>query len=164
MLHKNKGLITNKYILVMKKFGLMTVIFCVCITTYAQSDLKLSLVKDTDGTTSDIEHTYILGVANNSSKNISYSVSAKNVDCNDKSVQKQTPLKQALFNTNKTSKLNSLMNLKARGSQRFAVKITRPKNTTLGAWNCTEVKILDAKNNEDTLIIRSFIQDPNDVN
>ncbi|MAB47911.1 hypothetical protein [Winogradskyella sp. MH6] len=146
---------------------LTTVILClfVSIAIYGQSPLVLKIKEGSDKPNYEKEHSYLLEITNSSKKSTRFFVDSKNTKCQNLKEENQVELIQK--NLNKASKSQfSEHILKPNESFEFYLKISRPANTTINKWNCTEVKAVDENGNtiSNSVIITSLIPDPKDNN
>ncbi|SDH46862.1 hypothetical protein [Winogradskyella thalassocola] len=133
------------------------------LSSYGQ-DLKLSIIQNSDEPDTAKEHFYLVKVTNTSRKATLFSVSAFNAKCsNEKSIE--TDFTQEILNNNK-SLGDKEHTIKPNESMEVFVKLTKPKNSKLNSWNCTQVNAI-SKNGDvisNTVSIESFIPDPKDFN
>ncbi|RLD25514.1 MAG: hypothetical protein DRI75_13250 [Bacteroidetes bacterium] len=145
-----------------------TLLLLVCfnvLSTFGQQKLELSLKKDTDKTTSEAEHVYVIQVKNVSNNSETIYLKANNTSCNQINIS-QVNLTQKLLQTNNLRIESNEITLKAKESYEFMVKISRPLNTRLNTWNCTEITASskDMRLSSNSLIIKTFIPNPKDFN
>ncbi|WP_298901538.1 hypothetical protein [uncultured Psychroserpens sp.] len=150
----------------MKKIVITVLLVCFGYQSFfGQEQLSLSLKKDTDKTVNETEHFYLMEITNSSKSNIQFSISTENVACKDISAQNQVLLKQSALNKQK-SNVNSAMSIEAGATLEFYVKISRPQDTKLNTWNCSQVKAISntGKPLSNPIIIKSLIPDPKSFN
>ncbi|WP_298761378.1 hypothetical protein [uncultured Psychroserpens sp.] len=150
----------------MKKIVITVLLACFGFQSFfGQEQLRLSLKKDSDKTVNETEHFYLMEIKNNANKSIEFSISTENVACENVSAQKQVPLNQNTLNKQKSNTAKS-MSIGAGETLEFYVKISRPKNTKLNTWNCSEVKAISktGKSLSNPIIIKSLIPDPKSFN
>ncbi|MBN4057963.1 hypothetical protein JYT34_00805 [Olleya sp. AH-315-K02] len=145
-----------------------TLLLLVCfnvLSTFGQQGLELSLIKDTEETTSKTEHVYVIEVKNVSNKSETFYLNTNNISC-EQAKKSQVNLIQELFQINNSRIKSNKITLKGKGSYEFIVKISRPLNTKLNTWNCTEITAvsLDTRLSSNPLIIKTFIPNPKDFN
>lgn len=145
-----------------------TLLLLVCfnvLSTFGQQGLELSLKKDTDQITSKTEHVYVIEVKNVSEKSGTFYLNANNISCNQAKIP-QVNLIQELLQINNSQLKSNQITLKGKGSYEFIVKISRPLNTKLNTWNCTEITVVsqDKRLSSNSLIIKTFIPNPKDFN
>lgn len=146
----------------------ITILLLVCfnvLSTFGQQSLDLSLIKDTDQKTSKLEHVYVLKVNNVSNNLETFYLKVNNISCNQINIT-QVDLKQELLQINNLKMESNKITLKGKESYEFVVKITRPKNTKLNTWNCSEITLVsqDMRLLSNPLIIKTFIPNPKDFN
>jgi biopolymer transport protein ExbD len=145
-----------------------TLLLLVCfnvLSTFGQQGLELSLKKDTEEITSKTEHVYVIEVKNVSNKSETFYLNAINTSCNQAKISQVNLIQELLQINNSRLKLNQIT-LKGKGSYEFVVKISRPLNTRLNTWNCTEITAAskDKRISSNSLIIKTFIPNPKDFN
>jgi biopolymer transport protein ExbD len=145
-----------------------TLLLLVCfnvLSTFGQQRLELSLKKDTDEPTSKTEHVYVIEVKNVSNNLGTFYLNANNTSCNQINIS-QVDLKQELLQINNLRIESNKITLKGKESYEFIVKISRPLNTKLNTWNCTEITAVsqDMRLSSNPLIIKTFIPNPKDFN
>lgn len=142
-------------------------------TTSAQTEKKnlnpaskivISITQNSDAPHTDKVHVYKLKATNISSKDLSFKLTAANINCIGK-INSTIDVQVFLAgNSESLSSTSSTVIISPGGSLEFYVKLIRPANTLLNTWNCTEVKAIGQNNlvlSEGT-IIESFIPDPAD--
>ncbi len=145
-----------------------TLLLLVCfnvLSTFGQQRLELSLKKDTDKPTSKTEHVYVIEVKNVSNNPGTFYLNANNISCNQINIS-QVDLKQELLQINNLRIESNRITLKSKESYEFIVKISRPLNTKLNTWNCTEITAVsqDMRLSSNPLTIKTFIPNPKDFN
>ena len=135
------------------------------LSTFGQQRLELSLKKDTDEPTSKTEHVYVIEIKNVSNNLGAFYLKAKNTSCNQNKIA-QVNLNQELLQINNLRIESNSITLKGKESYDFIVKISRPLNTKLNTWNCTEITVVsqDMRLSSNSLIIKTFIPNPKDFN
>ncbi|GAB4164877.1 MAG: hypothetical protein Tsb0033_26510 [Winogradskyella sp.] len=146
---------------------LTTVILCLfaTINIYGQSPLSIKIKEGSDKPNYEKVHTYLLEITNSSKRSIRFVIDSKNIKCQNLKEENQVKLVQK--NLSKTSKAQfSEHMLKTNESFEFYLKISRPDNTTINKWNCTEIKAVDENGNtlSNSVIITTLIPDPKDNN
>ncbi|WP_431137511.1 hypothetical protein [Psychroserpens mesophilus] len=140
------------------------VTLCLCtITSFAQQSLDLKIKEGSDKPNSEKEHLYLLEVNNASKSTATFTISTSNISCLNMSAEKQTTLIHKALSKTTKGELTSY-SIKPNSSYEFYIKITRPNNTSIGKWNCTEVKAIDenGKTISNPVVITSLIPDPKD--
>jgi uncharacterized membrane protein len=159
-----------------------TLLLLICfnvLSSFGQNNLELSLKKDTEAATTENVHVYVIEVKNVSNTTETFNLKAQNTPCKKDNVSlskknnllvkannSEVKLIQELLQKNQ-SKLNSnSLTLRSGESREFNVKISRPSNTKLNTWNCTEI-IAQSQNkglSSNPLIIKTQIPNPKDFN
>ncbi|MCB0398753.1 MAG: hypothetical protein KDD26_03855 [Winogradskyella sp.] len=148
----------------MKLLTTVILLFAI-INVYGQSPLSIKIKEGSDKPNYEKEHTYLLEITNSSIKSITFVIDSKNIKCQNLKEENQVRLVQK--NLSKTSKAQfSEHTLKTNESFEFYLKISRPDNTAINKWNCTEIKAIDENGNtlSNSVIITSLIPDPKDNN
>lgn len=146
---------------------LTTVILCMYVTmsSYGQSPLSLKIKEGSDKPNYETEHSYLLEIKNSSKRSIRFIVESEDTQCQNHNKENQVKLVQR--NLTKTSKSQfTEYTLNPNESFEFYVNISRPVNTSINKWNCTEVKALDlnGKTLSNSVVITTLIPDPKDQN
>ena len=150
----------------MKKIVITVLLACFGYQSFfGQEQLSLSLKKDTEKTVTETEHFYLMEITNTTKNNVQFSVSTDNVACKNVSTQKQVSLNQKTLSKQK-SNVTGTMNIKAGATIEFYVKISRPQNTKLNTWNCSQIKAISntGQTLSNPVIIKSLIPDPKSFN
>ncbi|MDB5228890.1 MAG: hypothetical protein JWN78_3083 [Bacteroidota bacterium] len=128
--------------------------------------VEILIIKKSDAPHTSKVHVYQLKAVNTSVKDISFSLTGTNINCVGK---KNSGMDIKVYqgnpeNTDLLSSTSPMITVPAGSSVEFYVKLTRPANTLLNTWNCTEVKAIGQNNLilSEGAIIESFIPDPAD--
>jgi len=144
--------------------AVLLVTFCFN-SIFSQERLSLSLKVDTQKTVNETEHFYLMEIKNNSNTNSRFNISIDNTKCQNIESSKQVPLIQSALNKSKSQLINEI-SIEPGKSKEFYIKISRPNNTQLDTWNCSEVKVLSktGESQSNSVIIKSLIPDPSKFN
>src|SRR6218665_2701642 len=106
--------------------------------------LELLLVQKSEAPNTDEVHTYRLKITNTSLKEIQLKVLAENIKC-DVDRKTNMPLQYKIFWTQEALESGEngaeTIAVDANNSVEFYVRLIRPKDAVLDAWNCTSIKI-----------------------
>lgn len=149
----------------MKKYLLFSFLcLALCSSLFAQSKIELKL-KQYSMEPDFANQTHIITLENLSKETLEIQLSAKNIKCNDPRTKKYTNLDQVLSNQN-SNKIPSNISLKPKEVFEFSITIKKPKNAILGSINCSEItaNTIGQKPIAESLVIRSYVPDPNNAN
>lgn len=134
-------------------------------SVFSQERLSLSLKVDTQKTVNETEHFYLMEFKNNTNTNSKFNISVENTKCQNIKSSKQIPLIQSTLNKDKSQVINEI-SIEPGTYKEFYIKISRPNNTQLDTWNCSEVKALSrtGESLSNSVIIKSLIPDPKKFN
>lgn len=144
------------------------IVLLVCCSfqpVFSQERLSLSLKVDTQKTVNETEHFYLMEITNNANTSLQFKISIDNTKCQNISSSKQVLLNQSTLKKNKSQVLNQI-SIEPETSIEFYIKISRPNNTQLDTWNCSEVKAISktGESLSNSVIIKSLIPDPKKFN
>ena len=144
------------------------IVLLVCFSLqsmFSQERLSLSLKLDTQKTVNESEHFYLMEITNKASTNLEFNISIENTKCKNVKAIKQVNLNQSMLNKDKSKGLDQI-NIKPGTSKEFYIKLSRPKNTKLDTWNCSEVKAVSktGESLSNSVLIKSLIPDPKKFN
>lgn len=147
----------------MKLIATIVVLSLCTMTSFAQQSLGLKIKEGSDKPNTESEHTYLLEINNPSRSATSFNISTTNISCKDISTDKQTNLNNEALSKTSRAKLTSY-SLQPNSTLEFYIKLTRPANSSIGKWNCTEVVAIDdnGKVISNSVVITSLIPDPKD--
>jgi hypothetical protein len=133
------------------------------MNSFAQQPLELKIKKGSDRPNSDKEHVYLLEMKNLSGSTADFTISTTNISCSDITSDKQTILSHKALNKLSKGEFKSY-SLQPNSNFEFYIKISRTNNTSIGKWNCTEIKAIDDNGIiiSNSVVITSLIPDPND--
>lgn len=138
------------------------VTLCMCIMlSFAQQSLDLKIKQGANKPNSEKEHLYLLEISNSSRLTTNFTISTTNIRCMDMSKDKQTVLNNKTLNKTSRREFNS-SSIEPNSNFEFYIKLSRLKNTSIGKWNCTEIKAIDNNGNSisNSVVIKSLIPDP----
>jgi uncharacterized membrane protein len=150
----------------MKTTATLLILMCFnVLSVFSQQSLELSIKENSDEPTSKTEHYYLLEVKNTSRQTEIFSIAAQNSVCSDNERSAQVELIQDIFNKDKRTALSSI-SLRAGESYQFYVKISRPENTKLDKWNCTNISAVSSSRVQlsNAITIKTFIPNPKNFN
>lgn len=130
------------------------------------ANVELKVIKASDAPHTSTEHEYLLKASNTTGAEVSLNIITTNVPCSGK---KYVDLNQSIYRTENGEHVllgKGIMPIvvPANGEVEFYVKLVRPVGTALNTWNCVEIKAVNnaQKVLSNTILIESFIPDPND--
>ncbi len=149
------------------KINVIVVLLVCCSfqSVFSQEKLSLTLKVDTQKTVNETEHFYLMEITNNANTSLKFNISTENTKCQNTSSNKQVLLNQTVLNKGKSQVLNQI-SIEPETSKEFYIKISRPNNTQLDTWNCSEVKAISktGESLSNSVIIKSLIPDPKKFN
>jgi len=130
-----------------ENIGAMKNLFCLVtflITSIAfsqskqqENTLQISIVEKSDAPLSHQVHNYTYTVTNNSSKNIQYTITTKQITCKEK--YSEMSVKALTSSFNKATNIH----VNARSSKPFIIEMKRNNLTKLDTWSCVQINAID---------------------
>jgi hypothetical protein len=136
-------------------------LFMCTILSFAQQSLDLKIKQGANRPNSEKEHLYLLEISNSSRSTTNFTILTTNISCIDISKDKQTILNNKTLNKTSRREFDS-SSIGPNSNFEFYIKLSRLKNTSIGKWNCTEIKAIDNNGNSisNSVVIKSLIPDP----
>lgn len=148
----------------MKKLLLLLIILLANLqNVIGQDNIKLSIVESTNSPNSESIHFYKLKIENLSSKPQTFTLNVDNRTCLINDHKEHQELKFEFYDETKTRNINNKIVIENNGSI-FYLKTTRPNNSKLSTWNCSNIFITNTITSERAFVsFMSFLQDPKNV-
>jgi hypothetical protein len=145
----------------MKLITTIVSLFMCTMLSFAQQSLDLKIKQGANKPNSEKEHLYLLEISNSSRSTTNFTILTTNISCIDISKDKQTILNNKTLNKTSRREFDS-SSIGPNSNFEFYIKLSRLKNTSIGKWNCTEIKAIDNNGNSisNSVVIKSLIPDP----
>lgn len=145
----------------MKLITTIVSLFMCTMLSFAQQSLDLKIKQGANRPNSEKEHLYLLEISNSSRSTTNFTILTTNISCIDISKDKQTILNNKTLNKTSRREFDS-SSIGPNSNFEFYIKLSRLKNTSIGKWNCTEIKAIDNNGNSisNSVVIKSLIPDP----
>ncbi|CAL2101415.1 conserved protein of unknown function [Tenacibaculum sp. 190130A14a] len=139
-------------------------------TGFSQSSVKVTVIEKSSAPNYVKEHLYKIEVENKTANTTSYEISVNNSYCKTKN--RSNDISYKLYDTD-LKLIDNRINLLAKQTKQFYVKLIKSNISTLNSWNCTRImvntansRLLTNNNNSqsNSVTIKSFIPDPNNDN
>lgn len=131
---------------------------------HGQTQLELSIKKASDAISSVSEHLHLMEIKNLGRSTSDFNVAMVNKECQYIETTQQSILKNQLLDVNK----NPIDHISVTPGESvvFYIKLTRPFNTRLNTWNCTEIYAIDQNEKpiSNSVTIETLIPDPRNNN
>jgi len=139
-------------------FCLVTIL--IVSTTFSQNKqqehtLHIAITKKSDQPLSSKVHIYVYTVKNTSSKDIQFEINTTPVGCKDNSSKMNIEIQSA------TNQRVENIQVKAKASYSFKLKLQRNHLTKLDTWSCIQINAIDNKGIpiSNTITVSQFIPD-----